>query len=540
MDDKGKGEFRRNPLYSSGSVSAKRTGVESSPSVKSPLHTSGSIPATSSGKSLLHTSGSVAASRSGKSLLHSSGSVPARRVTDSSPSNVSGVRRNPLHSSGSIAAQVAIDLAASARSAYWLGPESVPESVAETGVRQSLLEELALKILYLSGPFSLRELAGQIRLPFTVVNELLRRMRAEKLCELTGMTGNVPQIAITSQGRIRAAELMVVNQYTGPAPVSLEHYKQQVRNQSVRHLDVDEPLVERAFDHLVLDPDMLEKLGTALNSGTSIFLYGPSGTGKTTIAAALAQVLAVDRVWMPYAVEVEGQIICVYDPDVHDKLNHPVSQSSDQRWVFCHRPTVLVGGELTLEMLELQFNPITKIYAAPVQMKANNGVLIIDDFGRQRMRPEELLNRWVVPLDRGIDFLTMAGGKKIEIPFEPCVVFATNMEPSQLGDEAFLRRIQTKIKVGAVSEEQFHAIFQAVCGTCKLEASGELINELIQIIRKDLKEQLRACHPRDLVNRICWKARYKRAEPCLDRDTLLEAVDAYFLRKEEKPGPEEG
>jgi predicted ATPase with chaperone activity len=411
--------------------------------------------------------------------------------------------------------------------------------VAEVGVRQSLLEDLALKILYISGPFSLRELVAQIRLPFTVVNELLRRMRAEKLCELTGMTGNIPQIAITSQGRTRAAEMMMVNQYTGPAPVLLDHYRQQVRNQSVRHLDVDEPLVERAFGHLVLDAEMLEKLGTALNSGTSIFLYGPSGTGKTTIASALAQVLAVDRVWMPYAVEVEGQIICVYDPDVHKKINDPVAQSCDQRWVLCHRPTVLVGGELTLEMLELQFNPVTRIYAAPVQMKANNGVLIIDDFGRQRMRPEELLNRWVVPLDRGIDFLTMAGGKKIEIPFEPCVVFATNLEPAALGDDAFLRRIQTKIKVGAISEEQFHAIFHAVCGTCGLNAGGELIDELIQIIRQKLNEPLRACQPQDLVNRICWKARYKRTEPCLDRDTLLAAVDSYFLHKPESPEAQE-
>lgn len=535
MGDQDKGESRRNPLYSSGSFAAKRTGLDSSPSVKNPLHTSGSVPATSQGKSLLHNSGSVRASRSGGSFLHSSGSVAARKGLDSFSSSGSVARRNVLQSSGSVAAQASIEIGQLDKDYHWFGPENVPESVAEAGVRPSLLEELALKILYLSGPFSLRELAAHIRLPFAVVNELLRRMRAEKLCELTGMNGNVPQIAITSQGRTRAAELMLVNQYTGPAPVSLDHYKQQVPNQSVRHLDVDEPSVERAFGHLVLDADMLEKLGTALNSGTSIFLYGPSGTGKTTIASALAQVLAVDRVWIPYAVEVEGQIICIYDPDVHKKINDPVAQSSDQRWVLCHRPTVLVGGELTLEMLELQFNPVTKIYAAPVQMKANNGVLIIDDFGRQRMRPEELLNRWVVPLDRGIDFLTLAGGKKIEIPFEPCVVFATNLDPSCLGDDAFLRRIQTKIKVGAISEEQFHAIFHAVCGTCGLEAGGDLINELIQIIRNELNEPLRACHPRDLVNRICWKARYKRTEPCLDRDTLLAAVDAYFLRKSDRP-----
>ncbi len=555
MDDRGKDEFRRNPLYSSGSVTAKRTGLESSPSVKSPLHssgsttampsgksplhTSGSTTAMQSGKSPLHTSGSVAVTRSAKSPLHSSGSVTARGGPDSSSGTKVGGRRGSLYSSGSIAAQGALASGQSAKGGYWPGPEYPPESVAEVGVRQPLLEELALKILYMSGPFTLRELVALIRLPFGVVNELLRRMRAEQLCEVTGMAGNVPQIAITSQGRARAAEYLTVNQYTGPAPVSFDHYRQQIQNQSVRHLDVDEPLVEQAFGHLVVDAEMLEQLGTALNSGASIFLYGPTGTGKTTIAAALAQVLAVDRVWIPHAIEVDGQIICVYDADVHKKINDPAAQSSDQRWVLCHRPTVLVGGELTLEMLELQFNPIAKVYMAPVQMKANNGVLIIDDFGRQRMRPEELLNRWVVPLDRRIDFLTLAGGKKIEIPFEPCVVFATNMDPSSLGDEAFLRRIQTKIKVGNISEQQFHAIFQAVCGTCGLEAGPELIDELITVIRKELKEPLRACHPQDLVNRICWKARYKRAEPCLDRDTLLAAVDSYFLREPEKSEAEE-
>jgi predicted ATPase with chaperone activity len=310
----------------------------------------------------------------------------------------------------------------------------------------------------------------------------------------------------------------------------LDNYRQQVHEQSVRHIDVHPPAVEQAFAHLVLEPELLEKLGTALNSGTAIFLYGPSGAGKTTIATALAKVLANDRVWVPYAVEVDGQIICVYDPDFHTAVDDPVAQSGDARWVLCQRPTVLVGGELTIEMLELQFNPITKFYTAPVQMKANNGVLIIDDFGRQRLRPEELLNRWVVPLDRQIDFLNLAGGKKVEIPFEPCVVFATNLDPSTLADEAFLRRIQTKIKVGAVTEQQFHAIFHAVCSTCNLHCQTEVIDELIRVIRRELKEPLRACHPRDLINQICWKARYKQDEPCIDREALLAAVDSYFVR----------
>lgn len=467
-----------------------------------------------------------------RALLQSSGSVasdPSRM--DSSSALKSDVKRGPLHTSGSVASLASSSgVKAAVKSERWRGPQFCPESIAELGVRQAVVEDLALKILYISGPLSLREMTVQTRLSFGVVNELLRRLRAEQLCEVKGMTGNVPQIAITSQGRARASELLALNQYTGPAPVSLENYLQQVREQSLRNVEIHSPEVERAFSHLVLDPALLEKLGTALNSGTSIFLYGPSGSGKTTVATALAKVLAVDRVWIPHAVEVDGQIISVYDPHVHSKINDPVSQSGDPRWMLCHRPTVLVGGELTVEMLDLQLNPVAKFYTAPVQMKANNGVLIIDDFGRQRLRPEELLNRWVVPLDRRIDFLTLAGGKKVEIPFEPCVVFATNLDPATLADEAFLRRIQTKIKLGAVSEPQFHAIFQAVCKKSELECEADVINDLIHVIRRELKEPLRACHPRDLVNQICWKARYKQVQPCLDREALLAAVDAYFVR----------
>ena len=536
-----KGEPRRGPLHTSGSIPAQQAGADTAPEVKaeprpSPLHTSGSV--ASQATPVNSTSGGKAEPR--PSPLHTSGSVAVQASRMDSSSGIrSAIRRGPLQSSGSVAAQAPLGTDPSAgKSVHWRGPRYAPESVAEVGVRRGVLEDLAMKILYTSGPLSLRELATLTKLPLSVVNELLRRLRAEQLCEVTGMTGNIPQIAITSQGRSRAMELLALNQYTGPAPVSLENYKQQVHEQSVRHVDVHAPDVERAFAHLVVDDAVLDKLGAALNSGTSIFLHGPSGTGKTAIATALAQVLAVDQAWIPYALEVDGQIICVYDPLVHEKINDPVAQSGDARWVLCHRPTVLVGGELTVEMLDLQFNPATKYYAAPVQMKANNGVLIIDDFGRQRLRPEELLNRWVVPLDRRIDFLSLAGGKKVEIPFEPCVVFATNLNPETLADDAFLRRIQTKIKVGAVSEQQFHAIFRAVCGTCNLQCETEVIDELIKIIRKELKEPLRACHPRDLVNQICWKARYKQSEPCLDRDTLLAAVDAYFVRETEEPDQE--
>lgn len=398
---------------------------------------------------------------------------------------------------------------------------------------KAILEDLALKILYMNGSLSLRELAARAHLRYSVLDELLRRLRGERLCEISGMTGNIPQIAITSGGRSRALELLSLNQYAGPAPVSLESYVLQVRRQSVHQVEVHPSQIQRAFAHLVLDAKMLRKLGTAINSGNSIFLYGPSGAGKTTIAITLSQVLALDRVWIPFAVEVDGQIISVYDPLVHTRINDPISQTSDARWVLCQRPTVLVGGELTIEMLELQFNPITKFYAAPAQMKANNGVLIIDDFGRQRLRPEELLNRWVVPLDRRIDFLTLAGGEKVEIPFELFVVFATNLDPVTLVDAAFLRRIQTKIKVGGVSAQQFHDIFRVVCSDFNLACDAGVIDELIALIQGKLKEPLRACHPRDIVNQIRWAARYEEREPYLDRDTLLAAVDAYFVSEAE-------
>jgi len=416
------------------------------------------------------------------------------------------------------------------------GSPEAPESVAETGIRQGFLEDLALKILYVAGPLSLQELAAHARLTFPVAKELLGRLRTEQLCEVTGMKGNIPHIAITSSGRARAVDLLSQNQYSGPAPVPLNSYVKQVHQQSVNYAEIHHPDLERAFAHLVVDDKMLKKLGAALTSGASIFLYGPSGSGKTTIAAALSQVVAADRVWVPYAVEVDGQVIAVHDPNIHIKVEEPIAQNVDARWVLCRRPVVLVGGELTSEMLELQLHPVSKFYAAPAQMKANNGVLIIDDFGRQRVRPEELLNRWIVPLDRRIDFLTLAGGRKIQVPFEMFVVFATNLEPATLVDAAFLRRIQTKIEVGEVSSEQFHEIFRRVCNEAKLQCQPEVVDELIEVIRVKLNEPLRACHPRDLVNQICWAARYEEREPCLDREAMLTAVEAYFGIDTRKPG----
>lgn len=408
-------------------------------------------------------------------------------------------------------------------------PEQRPRTLAELGIRQAVLEDLALKILYLSGPISTRELSHRLKLGFDITGEVLARMRSDLLCQVIGMTGNVPEIAITTQGRARAIELLSANQYTAAAPVSLISYVSQVRKQSVRNIVVDESDIKSAFTHLVIDDRILEQIGTAVNSGAAIFLYGPSGVGKTAIAGTISHVLAKEDVWIPYAIEVDGQIISVFDAMVHRPVESPQAEGHDERWVRCRRPSVLVGGELTIEMLDLQFNAVTKFYAGPVQMKANNGVLILDDFGRQRVRPEDLLNRWVVPLDRGIDFLTLAGGRKVEIPFEMLVVFATNMDPAQLVDTAFLRRIQTKIKIDSASDNQFREIFYRVAAANGLKVDPELLNDLISEIRGKLHEDLRGCHPRDLINQICWMARYKKHEPILDRASLTKAIAAYFL-----------
>jgi predicted ATPase with chaperone activity len=421
----------------------------------------------------------------------------------------------------------ALDFVKSKRGA---GPTLRPNTLAEMDVREGILEDLALKTLYAVGSLSLLDLSERLCVPYEITKTLFESLRNNRCCQVTGMAGTIPQIAITSEGRSRAADLFSQSHYVGAAPVSFESYKKQIRLQSASRQDVHFPDVERAFSHLVLDRETLRQLGTALNSGTSLFLYGPPGTGKTTIAEVLTSVLADDDVWIPQAVEIDGQIITIFDPTMHKPVAQTQSNSHDRRWVHCSRPAVLVGGELTAEMLDLQFNPVSKYYEGPVQMKANNGVLIIDDFGRQRMRPEEILNRWIVPLDRRTDYLSMAGGKKIEVPFEMLVVFASNFDPAELVDPAFIRRIKTKIKIGVVSEKQFVEIFCRYAEEKKVPFARGIPEQLIHFIRGVLRQDLRACYPRDIIDQVCWAARFDNKDPYVDLVSLDQAIKAFFVR----------
>jgi hypothetical protein len=403
-----------------------------------------------------------------------------------------------------------------------------PHEVQETGIRRGVLEDLALKTLYLNGEMTLAELSRQMHLGVGVIDEIFQFFRKEQLCEVKGMVGGSHRIAASIQGRSRAAELLTINQYAGPAPVSLAGYRLRVIAQTVQQTGIQPADLERALQPLVLDADFLARLGMAVVSGTSIFLYGPSGTGKTSIAGCIPAIYD-DYVCIPYAVEVDGQIITVYDPGVHRECESDISHEMDKRWVLCQRPRILAGGELSSEMLDIQLNAASRFYTAPLQMKANNGVLILDDFGRQRMRPEELLNRWMTPLDRRVDALTLPGGRKFEVPFDVCVVFSTNLDPSELGDEAFIRRIPNKIRVTHATPEQFMQIFRAECATRLVECEPGVPEHAVDVITQELRQPLKQCYPRDLINQIFWSAAYLGVVPRITRDALDQACRHYFV-----------
>jgi predicted ATPase with chaperone activity len=404
---------------------------------------------------------------------------------------------------------------------------AAPRTLQDLGIRKSLVEDLVLKILYLQGELHMLNLASHMRLNFAIVNEVFEHLRQEQFCEIKGMMGNVYRIKITALGKERALELLELSHYAGPAPVSLDDYMRQVRAQSIRNVAFHAADLKGAFSHLVLRPETLTQLGAAIFSGRSILLHGPSGSGKTAIAETIAAIHR-DYVWIPYAVEVGSQIITVFDPYLHEPSDEPIEDQTDRRWVRCRRPRVVAGGDLRLEMLELQFNPVGRYYSAPLQMKANNGVLIVDDFGRQQAHLEDLLNRCMSPLDREIDFLTLVGGRRFSVPFDLFVVFATNLDPQKVADEAFLRRIHTKVKLSDATAEEFHEIFRRACVESDLVYDAAVVDELVASLERSGRP-LRPCDPGEIAQQICRAARYERKPPRLDSASVVQACHNCFL-----------
>jgi len=422
-----------------------------------------------------------------------------------------------------------------------------PLSIADTGIPSDQLSHLMLKSIY-GGEATGLQMADRMALPYSVIEPLVEQARIERLIEVRGASGTGTagyRYMLTDLGRERTQGYFQINTYVGPTPVPLDQYVEFMRQMRAARGYVDRSRIANGFSNLIVDPDMLEQLGPAVNSGKAVFLYGPPGNGKTVLGEGMSRTLGGDM-YVPHAMDVDGQIITVYDPINHELLEPEASNdggeatgvvrmaTQDRRWVRIKRPVVMVGGELTLAMLDLSFNNISKFYEGPLQLKANGGVFIVDDFGRQRMRPEDLLNRWIVPLESRVDFLTLHTGKKFQIPFDVLVVFATNLDPASLADEAFLRRIPYKIAVPDPTPDQFERIFELNCRRRNLKYHQVMVAYLQRRHYRPQNRPLRSCQPRDILDQVAALCRFRGHEPVITRELLDAACESYFLQQEEK------
>lgn len=412
---------------------------------------------------------------------------------------------------------------------------SPPRSVEDTGLGFSYIVDLVTKHILFMGEFKMADVVDRVKLPLAVVSPVLELLKRERMVEVKGATSYAATsytFKVTEMGQKRSSELMDLCRYAGPAPVSLEEYRNMVELQSIKSVAINDASLRQAFSHLVCSDDLFERLGPAVTSGKTVFIYGPPGNGKTAIAEAVGKVPG-DHVYVPYAIDIGGQIITVFDPVNHTPVAPELpSESVDQRWVPVRRPVVMVGGELTMRMLDLDFNPISKYYEASLQLKANNGIFILDDFGRQQVEPRHILNRWIVPLDRGIDFLTLHTGMKFSVPFDMLVLFATNLDPQELLDEAFLRRIRYKVEIDRPNKEQFLKIFKMVCQSWEVPFDQASFDYLVGQCYPRYGAAPNACHPRDLIEQIVVESRYRSVPARLTKENIDNACANYFVRND--------
>ena len=408
-----------------------------------------------------------------------------------------------------------------------------PRSFEEAGVERGLLESLALKLLLIHTGVTGAKVARRLALHGDPVRQLLGELKREKMVVHRGSTpmGDF-RWELSEVGRQKALDLSRHSLYADAAPVTLEAYASSVAAQSVRHERLKPADLGRAFADLVVDPTLLRRLGPAVASARGLFLHGRPGNGKTSLARRVVRAFSLG-VYVPRAVLVGGFIVKVFDPAVHRPLEAPAriaGQRVDPRWVYCQRPAVVAGGELSLESLEMAWNPSAGVCEAPLQVKANCGILVLDDFGRQRVEPAALLNRWIVPMEERVDYLSMPDGRKAVFPFDPFLVFATNLDPASLVDEAFLRRIPYKIDVPDPSEAAFRELLRRQCEALELTVVPGVVDYLIQKWYRGPGRPLRACHPRDLLLQVRDYCAFAGARPEVSRETINQACENYFLR----------
>ena len=435
---------------------------------------------------------------------------------------------------------------------------SPPQTLQESGLSLSQLAELLVKQIYLTGTMTGYDLAGHARLPFSVIDEGLRFLKEEKCLDVSSgeMLGRISyRFQLTELGRQRAKEAFDQSRYVGPAPVPLKQYVEQCRLQTVAGIPCTPDALRSAFHDFVIRPGLLEELGPAVCSGKSIFIYGPPGNGKTLVAKGLGRFLNTrgGEIYVPYAIQAENGIITMFDPTIHqttddEELRHanigdrdataddnrPLEQVTgiDLRWRRIRRPVVMTGGELTLEMLDLRFNRISNFYNAPLHIKANGGVFLIDDFGRQIVSPRDLLNRWILPLEERIDYLTLATGKKFSVPFEQLIIFSTNLDPRELVDQAFLRRIRHKIGIAAPDRDIYTQIFQLCCDQREIAYQPSAV-QFLYTNYYDQGRLPRSSDPRDLLDIVQSVCRFHGEPVVLSDDLMADATERFFCGVEE-------